>query len=86
MKTVMLEPSVQQYYIRHDNIEAIYKKLQENRDTVSCSFQKWNFVCEQKWTGLKDRAMKQDDGFGIGLGRLAEVIDVAIWTQAADDR
>ncbi len=34
MKTVMLEPSVQQYYIRHDNIEAIYKKLQENRDTA----------------------------------------------------
>lgn len=34
MKTVMLEPSVHAYYIRHDNIEAIYKKLQENRDTA----------------------------------------------------
>jgi type I restriction enzyme R subunit len=33
MKTVMLEPSVHAYYIRHDNIEAIYKKLEENRDT-----------------------------------------------------
>ena len=43
-------------------------------------------MCEQKWTGLKDRAMKQDDRFGVGLGCLAEVIDVAIWTQAADDR
>ncbi len=33
MKTLILEPSVQPYYIRHDNIETIYKKLDERRDT-----------------------------------------------------
>lgn len=34
MKTLILEPSVRPYYIRHDNIEAIYKKLSERRDTA----------------------------------------------------
>jgi len=34
MKTLILEPSVRPYYIRHDNIEAIYKKLNERRDTA----------------------------------------------------
>lgn len=33
MKTLILEPSVRPYYIRHDNIEAIYEKLNERRDT-----------------------------------------------------
>ncbi len=32
MKTLILEPSVQPYYVRHDNIETIYKKLSERRD------------------------------------------------------
>lgn len=34
MKTLILEPSVRDYYVRHDNIEAIYKKLEERRDTA----------------------------------------------------
>lgn len=34
MRTLILEPSIGQYYERHDNIEAIYKKLQERRDTA----------------------------------------------------
>jgi type I restriction enzyme R subunit len=34
MKTLVLEPSIEPYYERHDNIEAIYKKLQERRDTA----------------------------------------------------
>jgi type I restriction enzyme R subunit len=34
MKTLILEPSIRPYYIRHDNIEAIYKKLNERRDTA----------------------------------------------------
>jgi type I restriction enzyme R subunit len=34
MKTLNMHPSVQPYYIRHDNIEAIYKKLEERRDTA----------------------------------------------------
>lgn len=34
MKTLIIEPSVRPYYIRHDNIEAIYKKLNERRDTA----------------------------------------------------
>jgi hypothetical protein len=31
MKTLILEPSIEPYYERHENIEAIYKKLQERR-------------------------------------------------------
>jgi type I restriction enzyme R subunit len=34
MKTLILEPSVRPYYVRHDNIEAVYKKLRERRDTA----------------------------------------------------
>ena len=33
-KALLMEPSVFAYAERHDNIEAIYKKLQENRDTA----------------------------------------------------
>jgi type I restriction enzyme R subunit len=34
MKTLILEPSIRPYYLRHDNIEAIYRKLHERRDTA----------------------------------------------------
>src|SRR5207237_1710119 len=34
MKTLILEPSIRDYYVRHDNIETIYKKLEEKRDTA----------------------------------------------------
>lgn len=34
MKTLIMEPSIRPYYLRHDNIEAIYKKLNEQRDTA----------------------------------------------------
>lgn len=33
-KALVMEPSVFQYVERHDNIEAIYKKLEERRDTA----------------------------------------------------
>ena len=33
-KALLIEPSVYQYAERHDNIEAIYKKLSEQRDTA----------------------------------------------------
>ena len=33
-KALLMEPSVFQYAERHDNIEAIYKKLEERRDTA----------------------------------------------------
>ena len=35
--------------------------------------------------GLEDWAMEEDEGFGIEIGCVAEVVDVAIGTQAADD-
>ena len=48
--------------------------------------QKETVVCEQNETGvLEDRAMEQDDGFGFGIGGMAEVVDVAVGAQAADD-
>lgn len=33
-KTLLMEPSAFRYAVRHDNIEAIYKKLTERRDTA----------------------------------------------------
>src|SRR2546430_2620504 len=33
-KTLLMEPSAFAYAERHDNVEAIYKKLQERRDTA----------------------------------------------------
>lgn len=43
-------------------------------------------MCDQKETGLENRAMEQDEGFGFWLRSVAEVIDVAIRSQTADDR
>lgn len=34
MKTLILEPSARPYFVRHDSIEATYKKLDERRDTA----------------------------------------------------
>ena len=33
---------------------------------------------------LKNRAMKQDDGFGFWTGRMFEIIEVAVWPEALD--
>jgi hypothetical protein len=38
-----------------------------------------------KGDSSKDRTMEQDDGFGLGIWGVTEVVDVAIWAQAADD-
>ena len=35
--------------------------------------------------GLEDWAMEEDEGFGIEIGCVAEVVAVAIGTQAADE-
>ena len=35
--------------------------------------------------GLEDWAMEEDEGFGIEIGCMAEVVEVAIRTQAADE-
>ena len=42
-------------------------------------------MCEQKWKVSKDRNMEQDEGFGLWIWGMAEVIDVAVWAEAADD-
>ncbi len=34
---------------------------------------------------LEDGAMEEDDGFGVWIGGVAEVIDVAVGTEALDD-
>src|SRR6266404_9753996 len=33
-KALIMEPAVFTYAVRHDNLEAIYKKLEERRDTA----------------------------------------------------
>ena len=35
--------------------------------------------------GLEDRAMKEDEWFGIGIGGVTKVKNVAIGTEAAED-
>lgn len=37
-------------------------------------------------TGLEDRAVEQDDGFGRWVWGVAEVVDVAVGAQATDER
>ena len=57
--------------------------------TVSCRFQKENFVCEQNEKNEKrvseHRAMEQDAGFGLWVWGVAEVVNVTIWTKTTDD-
>ena len=53
---------------------------------MSCSIQKGKRVCDQKRKGSKDGAMEQNDGFGLGVWGMAEVVDVAVRTQATKDR
>ena len=60
-------------------------RWQDRTFGLSCNFQKETFACEQKETGiLEDWAVQEHHGFGCGIGRLAEVIDVSVWAQAAD--
>jgi len=33
----------------------------------------------------EDRDMEQDDGFGFGIGSMAEVVNVTIWAETAED-
>ena len=54
------------------------RRMQVRKDGVSCSF--------QKRTDSEHRTMEQDDGFGLGIGGVAEVEDIAVGPQAADDR
>ena len=53
---------------------------------LSCSIQNRNSVCEQNRTGgLEDRAVEQEHGLGFDRGLVAEVEDVTIGPQTADD-
>ena len=42
-------------------------------------------MCDQKRKQSEDGAMEQNDGFGLGIWGMAEVIDVAVRTQARND-
>ena len=42
-------------------------------------------MCDQKRKYLEDRTMEEDDGFGFWIGGVAEVIDVTVGAQGADD-
>jgi len=42
-------------------------------------------VRDQSWNGLEDGDVEQDEGFGCGIGGMTEIVDVAVWTEAADD-
>lgn len=52
---------------------------------LSCSIQKGKRVCDQKRKGSEDGAMEQNDGFSLGIWGMAEVIDVAVGTEATKD-
>ena len=53
---------------------------------MSCSIQKRKRVCDQKRKGSEDGAMEQNDGFGLGVWGVAEVIDVAVRAQTTNHR
>jgi len=58
-----------------------------NKNFLQCRVaNKVGKACANK-TGmvLEHWAMEQGDGFGFGIGRLAEVVNVSIWAEAADD-
>lgn len=42
-------------------------------------------MCGQKRTGLKDWAMEEDNRISIGIRGMAEVVNIAIWAEAAHD-
>jgi len=60
--------------------------IQAKTVLLSCNFQSWERVCEQSWNGSEHGAMEEHDGFGFAVGRVAEVIEVTVGPQAADDR
>ena len=53
--------------------------------SVSCINQSWKKCANKTGMRLEDGAMKQDEGFGLGVGGVTEVKDVAVWAEAADD-
>jgi len=62
---------------------------------VSCDFQNRNSVCDQNRkfcvrskpdSGSEDRAVEENDGLGVGIGGVTQVEDVAVGSQATDDR
>ena len=42
-------------------------------------------MCGQSWNGSKAGTMEEDDGFGLWIWGLLEVIDVAVWAETTDD-
>ena len=42
-------------------------------------------MCGQKRKVSKDWDMEEDDGFGLWVWDLVEVIDVAVWAETTDD-
>ena len=63
-----------------DILRTLQGERQAGSHGMSCSFQKENFVCGQKETGLEDWTMEQNGGFGFWIWGVAKVIDVAIGT------
>ena len=46
---------------------------------------KSRILCANKSRQLKDWVMEEDDGFGFWIWGMAEVVNIAIGTEAADD-
>lgn len=51
---------------------------------MSCNNQNRKSVCDQNRTGSEDGDVKQEDGFGFGIGGMAQVVDVTVRAKAAD--
>ena len=62
----------------------IFAGEQQKNTHMSCSFQKETFVCVQKETFLKGRAMEENDGFGLLVWWVLEEEDIAVVAEAAD--
>ncbi len=70
-KTLMMEPSAFAYAERHDNIEAIYKKLQEKRDTADVtSLLKELHKIVNEAIQAQDQGVDHAEGLTVDLSRI----------------
>ena len=69
-KALLMEPAAFTYTVRHDNIEAIYKKLKERRDTADVTALLKDAPDRQRGDPHAGRATDHAEGLTIDLSQL----------------
>ena len=57
----------------------------ENPNGCRVVFKRRHLCAIKRRQRSEDRSVEQHDGFGFGIGGVAEVVDVAVGTEATDD-